>query len=113
MRNDLPPETTNVFSGLLRSLRYRNYQLFFGGQLISLVGTWMQTVAESWLVYRLTHSSLLLGLVAFFAQFPVFLLSPLGGVTADRRNRHRILVATQTASMVLAFVFAALTLTGV
>src|SRR2546421_2210809 len=94
-----------------RALRHRNFQLFFGGQLISLTGTWMQSVAQSWLVYRLTGSAVLLGLVGFSSQIPVFLLAPIGGAVADRRNRHRILVGTQTAAMVLAFVLAALTLT--
>jgi MFS family permease len=95
-----------------RALRHRNFQLFFGGQLISLVGTWMQTVAQSWLVYRLTGSGLLLGAVGFASQIPVFLVAPLGGITADRANRQRIVIATQTASMILAFILAALTLSG-
>src|SRR5262249_35748502 len=73
----------------------------------------MQQVAQSWLVYRLTHSSALLGLVSFAGQIPVFVLGPLGGTVADRAHRHRIIVWTQTASMALAFVLAALTLTGV
>jgi MFS family permease len=94
----------------LRALRHRNFQLFFGGQLISLIGTWMQTVAQSWLVYRMTGSSLLLGLVGFASQIPVFLVAPLGGIVADRHNRHRVVIATQTASMILAFFLAALTL---
>jgi MFS family permease len=94
-----------------RALRHRNFQLFFGGQLISLIGTWMQTVAQSWLVYRLTGSGLLLGAVGFASQIPVFLVAPIGGITADRSNRHRVVIATQIASMVLAFVLAALTLT--
>lgn len=97
---------------LLRAFRHRNYQLFFGGQLISLIGTWMQSVAQSWLVYRLTGSSLLLGLIGFSGQIPVFLFAPIGGAVADRNSRHRILLVTQTASMVLAFALAALTLTG-
>lgn len=96
----------------LRALRYRNFQLFFSGQLISLVGTWMQNVAQAWLVYRLTGSSVLLGLVSFSGQIPVFLLSPLGGIVADRFSRRRVVIATQTASMLLAFTLAALTLTG-
>src|SRR5512140_3244863 len=96
----------------LRALRYRNFRLFFAGQLISLIGTWMQTVAQSWLVYRLTGSSVLLGLVGFCGQIPVFLLSPLGGITADRYSRHRVVIATQTCSMVLAFALAVLTITG-
>ena len=93
-------------------MRHRNFQLFFSGQLISLVGTWMQSVAQSWLVYRLTGSSLLLGTVGFASQFPVFLASPLGGIVADRYNRHRVVIATQTASMALAFILALLTLTN-
>jgi MFS family permease len=97
----------------LRALRHRNYQLFFGGQLISLIGTWMQSVAQSWLVYRITGSPVTLGLVGFASQIPVFLLSPLGGVVADRFNRHRILLVTQSVSMILAFILALLTLTGV
>lgn len=95
-----------------RALRHRNFQLFFGGQLISLIGTWMQTVAQSWLVYRLTGSGLLLGAVGFASQIPVFLVAPVGGITADRANRQRIVIATQTASMILAFILAALTLSG-
>jgi len=97
---------------MLRSLRHRNYQLFFGGQLISLTGTWMQTVAQSWLVYRLTGSAVLLGFVGFSSQIPVFLLAPLGGAVADRYHRRPILVVTQTAAMLLALVLAALTLSG-
>ena len=94
----------------LRSLRHRNFQLFFSGQLVSLVGTWMQTVAQSWLVYKLTGSGLLLGAVGFASQIPVFLVAPIGGITADRGNRQRIVIGTQTASMILAFILAALTL---
>jgi len=96
----------------LRALQYRNFQLFFSGQLISLIGTWMQTVAQSWLVYRMTGSSLLLGLVGFASQIPVFLIAPLGGMVADRYNRHRVIIATQTAAMLLAGVLATLTLMG-
>ncbi|MGA7905853.1 MAG: MFS transporter, partial [Candidatus Sulfotelmatobacter sp.] len=89
---------------------HRNFQLFFSGQLISLIGTWMQNVAQAWLVYRLTGSALLLGSVGFASQIPVFLFAPLGGVTADRYNRQRVVIGTQTASMLLAFILAALTL---
>ncbi len=96
----------------LRALRHRNFQLFFSGQLISLVGTWMQNIAQDWLVYRLTGSSLLLGTVAFVSQIPIFLLAPVAGIVADRWNRHRIVIATQTASMVLALTLATLTLSG-
>jgi MFS family permease len=95
-----------------RALRHRNFQLFFSGQLISLIGTWMQTVAQSWLVYRLTGSGLLLGAVGFASQIPVFLVAPIGGITADRGNRQRIVIATQSVSMVLAFILSALTLTN-
>jgi MFS family permease len=92
-------------------LRHRNFQLFFSGQLISLIGTWMQSVAQSWLVYRLTGSSLLLGAVGFASQIPVFLVAPLGGIAADRFNRQRVVIATQVSSMLLAFILAVLTLT--
>ena len=95
----------------LRALRHRNFQLFFSGQLISLTGTWMQSVAQAWLVYSLTKSSLLLGAVGFASQIPVFLLAPLGGTVVDRVNRHRLIIATQTASMILAAILAWLTLT--
>jgi len=97
---------------MFRALRYRNYRLFFSGQIISLIGTWMQSVAQSWLVYRLTGSSLLLGLVGFAGQIPVFLLASVGGMVADRRSRYRIVITTQTAAMLLAFVLSALTLLG-
>ena len=96
----------------LRALQYRNFQLFFSGQLISLIGTWMQTVAQAWLVYRLTGSSVLLGAIGFCNQIPIFLLAPIGGIVADRYNRHHVVIATQTASMVLALILSALTLTG-
>lgn len=105
-----PPTASSRFRSTTRALRHRNYRLFFFGQLLSLIGTWMQTVAQSWLVYRLTGSSALLGSVNFASQIPIFLLSPLGGAVADRYSRHRIVIATQVASMVLAAVLAALTL---
>jgi MFS family permease len=95
----------------LRALRHRNFQLFFSGQLISLIGTWMQSVAQAWLVYRLTGSSLLLGAVGFASQIPVFLVAPFGGMAADRVDRQRLVIATQTASMVLAAIMAWLKLT--
>ncbi|MDB4933476.1 MAG: permease of the major facilitator superfamily [Labilithrix sp.] len=100
------------FADLGRALKHRNYRLFFAGQLVSLVGTWMQSVAQSWLVYRLTGSTVLLGLVGFFGQIPVLLVAPLGGALADRFRRHRILLCTQSAAMLLAAILAALTLTG-
>jgi MFS family permease len=101
-----------VAATTLRALRHRNFQLFFSGQIISLTGTWMDSVAQAWLVYRLTGSSVLLGLITFANQIPVFLISPIGGHIADRWNRHRIVIATQAASMVLALTLAGLTLTG-
>ena len=105
-----PPAERSRFRDMARSLRHRNFQLFFSGQLISLIGTWMQTIAQAWLVYRITGSSLLLGVVGFAGQIPIFILAPLGGLAADRWNRHRIVIGTQVASMILAFVLAALTL---
>src|ERR1051325_809471 len=95
---------------LLRALRHRNYRLYFAGQGISLVGTWLTQVATSWLVYRLTGSTLLLGLVAFAGQIPLFFLSPLMGVMVDRWNRHRILIITQTLAMLQSFALAYLAL---
>jgi MFS family permease len=94
----------------LRALRHRNFQLFISGQLVSLIGTWMQNVAQAWLVYSLTGSSLKLGAVGFAGQIPVFLIAPFGGITADRSNRQRLVIATQTASMILAAILAWLTL---
>lgn len=95
---------------MLRAFRYRNYRLFFSGQIVSVTGSWITTTATSWLVYRLTGSALLLGVVGFASQFPSFLLTPVAGIFVDRWNRHRLLVATQTASMIISFVLAALTL---
>jgi len=112
-RNHVKPELedSHRIPQMLRALRHRNFQLFFGGQMISLIGTWMDNIAEAWLVYRLTGSSLLLGTVAFAGQIPVFLLAPIGGMVADRWNRQRVVIATQASSMVLAGVLAVLTLT--
>jgi MFS family permease len=94
-----------------RALQHRNYRLYFIGLLISFTGTWMQSVAQSWLVYRLTDSEWLLGLVGFAGQVPIFLLASFGGVMADRYSRHRILVITQVLSLLQALVLAILTLT--
>ena len=99
------------FPATLRALQYRNFQLFFAGQLISLIGTWMQNLAQAWLVYRLTGSMVLLGGISFCSQIPIFLLSAVGGIVADQYSRQRVVIATQTASMVLALALAALTLT--
>jgi MFS family permease len=87
---------------IFRSLRYRNYRLFFSGQIISLTGTWIQQTALLWLVYRLTNSAFLLGAVGFSSQIPAFLLAPIAGVLSDRWNRQRILIATQTLAMIQA-----------
>jgi MFS family permease len=100
------------WSTTLRALRHRNFQLFFSGQLISLTGTWMQSVAQSWLVYSMTKSALMLGMVGFASQIPVFLVAPFGGITADRVNRQRLVIATQTCSMILAGILAWLKLSG-
>src|SRR6516165_5741606 len=93
-------------------MQHRNFQLFIAGQLTSLVGTWMQNMAQQWLIYRLTRSAVLLGVFGFASQVPMLFLAWLGGYVGDHYNRHRGVIATQTASMVLAFVLAALTLTG-
>ena len=95
-----------------RALGSRNYRLFFAGQGISLIGTWMQQIAMIWLVYRLTHSAFLLGAVGFAGQIPTFLIAPFAGVLADRWNRHRTIVITQTLSLLQAATLAILVLTG-
>ena len=105
------PQRSRLAMGF-RALAHRNFQLFMSGQLISLIGTWMQNISQAWLVYQLTGSSLLLGVVGFSSQFPILLLGPVGGIVADRWNRHRVVIGTQAASMVLAFMLAGLTLTG-
>ncbi len=102
----------SVAATTLRALGHRNFRLFFAGQVVSVTGTWMESVAQAWLVYRLTGSSVLLGTVTFAAQIPILILSPLGGHLADRFSRRKLLVATQTASMVIALTLAWLTLTG-
>jgi len=96
----------------LRAFQYPNFRLFFYGQSLSLIGTWIQQIAMAWLVYRLTGSAFLLGLAAFAGQFPIFLLAPLGGVWADRFDRRKLLVATQALAMVQALALALLTHTG-
>jgi len=101
------PELSTRF----RALKHRNFQLFIIGQLISLVGTWMQTTAQQWLVYKLTGSVAVLGVFGFASQVPMLLLAWMGGYVGDRYNRHRGVIVTQSLSMILAFVLAALTLT--
>ncbi len=97
---------------IFRALQHRNYRLFFFGQCISLIGTWMQQIAISWLVYRMTHSAFILGFVGFASQIPAFLLTPFAGVIADRMNRHKLVILTQTLAMIQAFILAFLTLGG-
>jgi MFS family permease len=97
---------------IFRSLQYRNYKLFFSGQSISLIGTWMQRIAMPWLVYHMTGSAFLLGLVGFAGQIPTFLLSPVAGVLTDRWNRYRVLLFTQIISMIQASILAWLCLAG-
>jgi MFS family permease len=107
--------TNKRASGLrqsLRALEHRNFRLFFGGQSISLIGTWMQRIALGWLVYRLTNSAFLLGVVGFSGQIPGFLLAPFAGVLADRWNRKKILLVTQTLAMIQALLLSILVLTG-
>jgi len=96
----------------LRALRHKNYKLFFTGQSLSLIGTWMQSVALGWLVYRLTDSAFLLGLVGFSSQVPTFILASFAGVLADRYNKHKIIIATQTLALLQASILAFLTLIG-
>src|SRR5580698_6221149 len=94
-----------------RAFRSRNYRLYFGGQSVSLIGTWMQKTAVSWVVYSLTHSTLMLGVSLFASQFPSFLLTWLGGVVSDRYNRYHVLLITQIASLLQAILLALLILT--
>src|SRR5580693_6597194 len=96
-----------------RALRHRNYRLFFSGQTISLIGTWLTRVATAWLVYRLTGSALLLGVLGFAGQIPTFLLAPLAGVLVDRWDRYRVLVVTQVLAMIQSGLLAGLALAGV
>ncbi len=111
-------ETTNSplnagkLSYMWRALAHRNFRLFFYGQTISLIGTWMTRIATGWLVYRLTGSAFLLGVVGFAGQFPSFLLAPFAGVFVDRWNRHRLLIFTQVLAMLQALTMAVLTLGG-
>lgn len=103
---------TSSLAFMLRAFKYRNYRLFFGGQIVSLIGSWITMTATSWLVYRLTGNAWYLGVVGFASQFPAFLLSSAAGIYVDRWNRHRLLMATQTLSMIISFALAALTLSG-
>ncbi len=113
MSTPLPGRILPLAPGTFRALRHRNFVLYWSGQLVSLVGTWMQTVAQGWLVLRLSNSPFYLGFVGFCAFVPILLFTLLGGVVADRVARRRALLLTQTLSMLLAFALAALTWTGV
>jgi len=113
--NDASAKITPGRSGIafmFRALEHRNYKLFFSGQSISMIGTWMTRIATSWLVYRLTGSAFLLGVVGFAGQIPSFVLAPFAGVIVDRWNRHHLLVATQALAMIQSLVLALLALTG-
>ena len=106
------PQSAPRWHFLLRALAHRNYRLFFSGQSLSLIGTWMTRIATSWLVYRLTGSAWMLGAVGFLGQVPTFLLGPFAGVWVDRWSRHRTLVWTQLLSMVQSFALAVLAFSG-
>src|SRR5512141_2459118 len=97
----------------LRALSHRNYRLFFAGQTVSLIGTWLTRIATSWLVYRLTGSAALLGLIGFCGLVPTFVLAPIAGVFVDRHSRHRVIVVTQVLSMLQSFALAGRALGGV
>jgi MFS family permease len=103
---------TSTWAAMSRALRHRNYRLFFAGQGVSLIGSWVTKVAMSWLVFRLTGSAWMLGIVGFAGQIPTFLLAPLGGVLVDRIDRHRIIVVTQALSMLQSALLAYFTLRG-
>lgn len=111
MPSDAAATSRPLRSSLSRALRHRNYRLYFAGQSVSLIGTWVTRVALSWLVYRLTGSALLLGLVGFAGHLPTFLLAPLAGVWVDRLNRHRVLIVTQALAMLQSALLATLVLT--
>ncbi len=112
-RPSVRPRTGFSWNVLVRALRHRNYRLFFGGQGISLIGTWMTRVATGWLVYRLTGSAFLLGLVSFAGQIPILFLGPFAGVWVDRLNRRSVLIITQILSMLQSFALAILALLGI
>ena len=107
-----PDPLMDARARITRALRHRNYRLFFSGQSVSLIGTWITRIATSWLVYRLTGSELLLGIVGFCGQIPTLLLAPFAGVVVDRANRQRILIVTQALSMAQSAALAALTFSG-
>jgi MFS family permease len=97
----------------LRALRHRNFSLFLAGQMCALIGYWMQNIAQSWLLYRMTGSATLLGVLGFASSLPILVLAPFAGLWADRRNLHRTMFATQILEMLQAVALAALALAGV
>lgn len=103
----------NKISVTFRALHHRNFKLFFSGQCISLIGTWIQQIAINWLVYRLTHSALLMGIIVFVGTFPSIIIAPFAGVLIDRINKYHALIIVQSMFMIEAFIFAALTLSGI
>jgi MFS family permease len=105
---DVRPRSTTF-----AAMRHRNFQLYFGGQLISNIGTWMQSIAQGWVVYQIGHSELTLGLVAFASAIPVLLITPWAGVVVDRMSRRNLLMMTQSGAMILAFIMAALTFANI
>jgi MFS family permease len=114
MKNENKSSKENLFErfNAFRALKHKNFRLFFSGQGISIIGTWVQRIALTWLVYRLTNSALLLGIVGFSGQIPILIVTPFAGVFADRLDKHKILLYTQSLSMVQAFILAVLVLTN-
>jgi MFS family permease len=110
--SSIPPSNDNDVPSTFAALRHRNFRLYFGGQLISNIGTWMQSIAQGWVVYQIGHSELTLGLVAFASAIPILLISPWAGVIVDRMSRRNLLLMTQTGAMSLALVLAGLTFTN-
>ncbi|MCX6047532.1 MAG: MFS transporter [Chloroflexi bacterium] len=116
---NIPPEIVPIRARQFRipksfsAIRHRNFRLYMGGQLVSLVGTWMQIVAQGWLVYQLSHSELALGLVGFASAIPALIISPWAGVIVDRVPKRKILVATQVGAMLLAFILSAMNFAGI
>ena len=115
---DTPPQVTPLRARQIRvpktfaAMKHRNFQLYFGGQLVSVAGTWMQIIAQGWLVYQINHSELTLGIVGFASAIPALLISPWGGVVVDRVPKRGLLVITQISAMLLAFILAALSFAG-
>lgn len=105
---DTALKASNKFKSMFRSLKYRNFRLFAEGQFLSLIGTWLQMVALTWLVYKLTNSAMMLGIIGFVGQIPMFIVAPFAGVFADKWNRHKMLLITQSLALIQALVLTAL-----